>query len=197
MSAHQDKVNSSQNRKDKKTTTTTTATTTITCFALLASVLVLASFAAIPLTTSNAYAQSTSPSVTGSCTLDNRGSLDVEFNMRGEPAPTVYYFQVLDVSSGTVVYTSHDASSIDPISGLQFGTSGTRLGAQYTLNLYEDVDNDYPASGVEGDELVATKTVTCPTYKTLFKNLGECLKYAKDPNNSGAFITKKGCQAAF
>jgi hypothetical protein len=186
--------NISQNKKNKKTTTTAAARRTRTSFALLTSVLVLSSFAAVQLATSNAYAQSTGATVTGSCELDSHGSLDLSFHMTGKPFPTRYYYQLLD-SSGTVLDTDPSGGSIDEFSGFTYSYTAAKLGGQYTLNLYEDVDNDFPAAGVEEDEHVASDTVTCPSYTDLFSNKGQCLKYAR--THSGGIITKSGCQEAF
>lgn len=181
-------------KEEKQKTTTTAETKTITSFALLVSVLILSSFAAVQLATSNAYAQSTGATVTGTCTLDERGSLDLNFRTTGKPFPTRYYYQLLD-SSGAVLDTDPSGGSIDQFSGFSYSYTAGKLGEAYTLNYYEDVDNDFPASGVEEDELVASDTVTCPSYTDLFKNEGQCLKYAR--THSGGIITKSGCQEAF
>jgi hypothetical protein len=162
--------------KQEKQKTLTTATTTITSFALLASVLVLSSFAPVQLASSNVYAQSTVPTVTATCGLSETGELDLTFRITvGEPSPTRYYYQLLD-SSGTVRDIDPSGESVDPQSGFTYSYIGPLLGEEFTLNVYEDDDNDFPASGVEEEELVASDTVLCPAYTDLFLNEGQGIK---------------------
>jgi hypothetical protein len=178
--------NSSQNKKNTKTTGTRIS------FVLLASVLVLSSVSVAQLVTnSNAYAQSSSLTVTGSCGLES-GRIDASFIITGGDGnlDTRYYRQVLD-SSGTDLST-FGTFALGPSS--HFGIF-TEPGEQITYNLYQDVDNDFNEGGVEQDELVASDTVTCPSYTDLFKNEGQCLKYARA--YPGGDITKRGCQEAF
>ena len=183
--------------KKQKTTTTTAATRTIASFALLmALVLVLSSFAATQLTASNAYAQSTA-TVTGRCGIEeppDGGNLNllVSFDI-GALDQGSYYYQILD-SSGAVLYntTFKIFVSGEGGGGLTFPAVP---GETYTFNLYQDSDNNFSTVGVEQDELIASKTVTCQDYTDLFSNKGQCLKFAK--TNPGGVITKSGCQEAF
>lgn len=170
------RISMNTSSKQEKQKTTKRATKTITSFALLASVLVLTSYAAVQLATSNAYAQSAVPTVTGTCGLSETEKLDLTFLITGaEPSPTRYYYQLLD-SSGTIRDTDPSGGYIDPQSGFTYSYIGPLLGEEFTLNVYEDVDNDFPASGVEEDELVASDTVICPAYTDLFRNKGQCIK---------------------
>ena len=183
--------------KKQKTTTTTAATRTIASFALLTvSVLVLSSFAATQLTASNAYAQSTA-TVTGRCGVEeppDDGNLNLlaSFDI-GALDQGSYYYQILD-SSGIVLYNT-------PFEIFVSGEGGGGLtfpaapGETYTFNLYQDPDNDFSTVGVEQDELIASKTVTCPDYTDLFSNQGQCIKFVK--TNPGGVITKSGCQEEF
>jgi hypothetical protein len=162
-------------------------------FALLASVLVLSSVSVAQLVAnSNAYAQSSSLTVTGSCGLES-GRIVVRFLITGGEEgnlETRYYEQVLD-SSGTV-YTD-GTFALGPTYGF---STRSEPGEQITYNLYQDVDNDFNEGGVvEQDELVASDTVTCPSYTDLFRNQSQCVKYARA--HPGGDITKSGCQEAF
>jgi hypothetical protein len=169
------------------------ATRTIASFSLLASVLALSSFAAIQLAASNAYAQSSTRTVTGSCELFRDGNrLDLSFIVTGsEQDDTRYYEQLVD-SSGTVLESDGTFLLGDSYT---FAYTNPELGEQYTYNLYADVDDDYQTVGVEEDELVASDTVTCPSYTDLFRNQSQCVKYARA--HPGGDITKSGCQEAF
>jgi hypothetical protein len=181
----------------QKTTTTTTATRTIASFALLtASVLGLSSFAATQLTASNAYAQSTAI-VTGMCGVEeppDGGNLNLlaSFDI-GALDQGSYYYQILD-SSHTVLYNSSFEIFVSGEGGGGL-TFPALPGETYTFNLYQDSDNDFSTVGVDQDELIASKTVTCQDYTDLFSNQGQCLKFVK--TNPGGVITKSGCQEAF
>jgi hypothetical protein len=183
--------------KKQKTTITPAATRTIASFALLmASVLVLSSFAATQLTASNAYAQSTA-TVIGRCGIEeppDGGNLNLlaTFDI-GALDQGSYYYQILD-SSGTVLYLSQFEIFV-PGEGGGGLTFPAVPGETYTFNLYQDSDNDFSTVGVEQDELIASKTVTCQDYTDLFSNQGQCLKFVKI--NPGGVITKSGCQEAF
>jgi hypothetical protein len=183
--------------KKQKTTITTAATRTIASFALLtASVLVLSSFAATQLTASNAYAQSTA-TVTGRCGIEeppDGGNLNLlaTFDI-GALDQGAYYYQISD-SSGTILYLSQFEVFVSGESGGGL-TFPAVPGETYTFNLYQDSNNDFSTVGVEQDELIASKTVTCQDYTDLFSNQGQCLKFAK--TNPGGVITKSGCQEAF
>ena len=189
----------SMNKGSKKTKTITPAATTrtIASFALLtASVLVLSSFAAAQLTASNAYAQSTA-TVTGRCGIEeppDGGNLNLlaTFDI-GALDQGSYYYQILD-SSSTVLYLSQFEIFV-PGEGGGGLTFPAVPGVAYTFNLYQDSDNDFSTVGVEQDELIASKTVTCQDYTDLFSNKGQCLKFVK--TNPGGVITKSGCQEAF
>jgi len=189
----------SMNKGSKKTKTITPAATTrtIASFGLLtASVLVLSSFAAAQLTASNAYAQSTA-TVTGRCGIEeppDGGNLNLlaTFDI-GALDQGSYYYQILD-SSSTVLYLSQFEIFV-PGEGGGGLTFPAVPGVAYTFNLYQDSDNDFSTVGVEQDELIASKTVTCQDYTDLFSNKGQCLKFAK--TNPGGVITKSGCQEAF
>lgn len=180
----------SMNKGSKKTRT-------IASFALLtASVLVLSSFAATQLTASNAYAQSTA-TVTGRCGIEeppDGGNLNLlaTFDI-GALDQGSYYYQILD-SSSTVLYLSQFEIFV-PGEGGGGLTFPAVPGVAYTFNLYQDSDNDFSTVGVEQDELIASKTVTCQDYTDLFSNKGQCIKFVK--TNPGGVITKSGCQEEF
>jgi hypothetical protein len=180
-------MNTGSTKKQK--TTTPAATRMIASFALLTvSVLVLSSFAATQLTASNAYAQSTA-TVTGRCGVEeppDGGNLNLLASFDIGPLDQgSYYYQILD-SSGAVLYntTFEIFVSGEGGGGLTFPAVP---GETYTFNLYQ--------VGVEQDELIATKTVTCPDYTDLFSNQGQCIKFVK--TNPGGVITKSGCQEEF
>jgi len=173
----------------KQKTTTPAATRTIASFALLtASVLVLSSFAATQLTASNAYAQSTA-TVTGRCGVEeppDGGNLNLLASFDIGPLDQgSYYYQILD-SSGAVLYNTAFEIFVSGEGGGGL-TFPAVPGETYTFNLYQ--------VGVEQDELIATKTVTCPDYTDLFSNQGQCIKFVK--TNPGGVITRSGCQEEF
>jgi hypothetical protein len=166
-------------------------------FALLASVLVLSSVSVAQLVAnSNAYAQST-VTVTGTCGImqepeSSNRNLFARIQARVDEPQTPYYEQILD-SSGTVLRSG--------LLGTGPGVAGTDIqfpaqpGETYTYNLYQDTDDDFSTVGVEEDELVASETVTCPSYTDLFRNEGQCINFVR--TYPGGAITKSGCQEAF
>jgi hypothetical protein len=176
--------NSSQNKKEQKTTS----------LVVLASALILSSVTAVQVVTSNAYAQSSSPTVTGTCELERLPGeeagthLVTTFTVSGtEPSPTRYYHELLDSDGDRI-------SSGGAISG-EFCFGGGEQGGERTFNLYQDFDGDFETEGIESDELVASDTITCPSYTELFSNQGLCIRHANA--NPGGTITRSGCQEAF
>jgi hypothetical protein len=167
--------------------------TSIMTFAALASFLVLSSFSATQLIASNAYAQSSTRTVTGSCEFNRDANLlSANFVITGsEQDDTVYYDQLVD-SSGKVLQTQ---GPFNLGGSYSFSWGHATPGEQYTENLYVDVDDDFHIVGVEEDELLASDTATCPSYTDLFRNEGQCIKYVRTHPNGD--ITKSGCQAAF
>jgi hypothetical protein len=163
----------------------------ITSFTQLAAVLLLSSIATVQLATSNVYAQSSSDlTVTASCYFIDTHGLVLDYTVRGvEPFPPAYYYQLLD-SSGAVIDTSIITTDLG--GSLQDPKSGE----EYSLNVYQDVNNNYQTVGVEEDELVASTTTTCPSYTELFRNQGECIQFAREHPFAGS-ITRERCQEAF
>jgi len=164
---------------------------------LTASVLVLSSFATTQLTSSNAYAQSTA-TVTGRCGIEEQpdgGNLNllVTFDIDALD-PGSHYYRILN-SSGTVLYLSQFEIFVNGKDGGGL-TFPAVPGETYAFDLYQDSNNDFSTVGVEQDERIANKTVTCQDYTNLFSsNQHQCLKFVK--TNPGGVITKTGCQEEF
>jgi hypothetical protein len=146
----------------------TTAFRALVASAIVA-VLILSFITAIPWASNNAaYAQTSHPHiVTGSCILSDDNVPNLEFHINNLNPDAFYYFQLLRGDKPSIA-----AGSDFPVGESSYtwlsSESPVTVGQQFTLEVYEDVDEDYFSTIViEPEELVATKTVTCTSSSIL------------------------------